>query len=64
MRSLLVQQVTDRRRRHSGLAHRVTDLVQPLHHIPRREQAGDAGALVRIDLEAAFACCLRPRRDD
>jgi multidrug transporter EmrE-like cation transporter len=36
-RVLLRQQITDRRRCHAGFAHCVTDLVEPLHHIARRE---------------------------
>src|SRR5690349_12380746 len=50
---LLRQIVADGDRRDPAFAHGVADLVEAEDHVSRRIEAGDAGALVAVDKDAA-----------
>ena len=51
---LFRQPVADRRRRDARLPHRVADLVEPQHHVARREQTGHGGFKMVADGKTAF----------
>ena len=49
-----VQVVANRHRRDPSLAHGVADLIETAQNIARRVEAVDRGALMGVNLQAAF----------